>query len=90
MNAVVAGRTYEGRAIDVDAGVSAAAVARAVRGEDVDGVSVSCPSPTPVHDYVGLIPPSTRSTFEVRWRRLRGPSVTRHHSERLSRTSGRS
>ncbi|WP_423750980.1 hypothetical protein [Salinirarus marinus] len=57
MNAVVAGRTYEGRAIDVDAGVSAAAVARAVRGEDVDGVSVSCPSPTPVHDYVGLIPP---------------------------------
>jgi hypothetical protein len=64
MNVVVAGRTYEGRAIDLDAEVSAAAVVRAVRGEAVDGVSVSCPAPTPVHEHVGLIPAA--GAFDLR------------------------
>ncbi|MFB6068299.1 MAG: hypothetical protein ABEJ90_00025 [Halobacterium sp.] len=59
MNVVVDGRAYEGRAMDVDdADVSPSTVARAVRGGNVDGVAASCPTPTPVHEHVGLIPPS--------------------------------
>lgn len=51
----VEGRTAAGRAIDLPATVDPAAIARAIRGEAVDGVAVDAPDPGPVHEYVGVV-----------------------------------
>lgn len=50
------GEIRRGEAIDLaDWSVAATTVARAVRGESVDGIVVACPDPSPVHDHVGVV-----------------------------------
>lgn len=47
-----------GRAVDLrNSGVEPGAVAAAIRGDDLDHFSVTCPEPHPVHEYVGFIRP---------------------------------
>jgi hypothetical protein len=54
----VGGRTHRGRAIDLDADLSAETVLAAVRGRDVDAeLRVDCPPPGAVHDRVGHVAP---------------------------------
>jgi hypothetical protein len=53
---VVGGTERRGRAVDAtDLGAAPETLHRAVAGEDVDGVTVDCPDPGPVHDRVGVV-----------------------------------
>ncbi|WP_132059063.1 DUF7856 family protein [Halorussus amylolyticus] len=62
----IGGEVRTGRAVDLrGVGVEPSAVAAAIRGDGSDAsVSISCPSPGPVHEYVGVIRPEM--TLSVR------------------------
>jgi hypothetical protein len=50
------GATYRGRAIELGSRLPAAAVASAIRGDDVaPWLEATCPRPGPVHDHVGHV-----------------------------------
>jgi hypothetical protein len=56
------GTIYRGRAIDLEGDVDPEAIRESIAGDGP--LEVRCPSPGPVHEYVGLVTPST--TLEVR------------------------
>lgn len=50
------GEVRSGRTIDLSGwDLPADVVYRGIRGDDVAGVTIACPEPSPVHDHVGLI-----------------------------------
>lgn len=55
MRVVVDGRERTGRAVDLDGAVAPDRLHRAVVEGSVEGVTVECPDPGPVHDRVGVV-----------------------------------